>query len=318
MVTREDIISAYRLLLNREPESEAAIEGHMYIDNWQQLRHIFMASPEYRYSSGYLDRWMVAPIFGDTMLLWVNMKDKYCSIHCVMDAYEPDSSNVVRQLLRRGDTFLDIGANIGWFTMLASSIVGETGYVHSFEPQPIIARYLRRSIDLNGLAARVRLHEVGVWHHHGSMSLGWHEDAENHGASYLMPEGAESSAGSNVELLTLDSLNLDRVDMIKIDVEGAEAKAMQGAERLLARHRPIILSELHAVQLPVVSAVNCSEYVQQMEQRGYRCLGLRGEEAGRFLSSATISVQGFTDVLFVPEEKTERALHDLFPQPPNA
>lgn len=311
-VTRDDVICAYRYLLNRDPENEAAIDGHREAVDWRQLRQSFMGSDEYRYSNGYLDRWMVTPIFADTLLLWVNMRDKYVSIHCVMDAYEPENTELIRKLLHPGDIFLDLGANIGWFTMLASSIVGPSGHVHCFEPQPQIGDYLGRTIALNGLQETVTLHRAGVWHEPGSMALAWHETAENHGASHLVPGVSEVPMGSTVDLVVIDSLGLDGCDLIKMDIEGAEPRAMEGASRLLEKNRPIILSELHAGQLMSVSQNSCGDYISQMEARGYRCLESRGPSAGAIMTPDRDLAAAFTDVLFVPVEKVDWVTCELF------
>ena len=310
-ITREEVISAYRLLLNREPESEAVVTSHQAAADWRQLRHSFMGSEEYRYIHGYLDGWMVAPVFDDTLLLWVNMQDKYVSMHCANDTYEPENSALISKLLRTGDVFLDLGANIGWFTLLASSIVGSGGHVHCFEPQPVIAGYLRRTLALNGLERRVSLRQAGVWHETGSMRLAWADYSENHGASHLMPEADDAAIGSAVDLVTLDSLCLSRCDLIKMDIEGAEPRAMQGAVRLLADSRPIILSELNAPQLAAVSQVGCGDYVRQMNQSGYQCIGTRGDRRGRVITPHDELAGAFTDVLFAPNERVGEAMAAL-------
>lgn len=311
-VTRDEVICAYRFLLNREPENEAAIQWHQGAADWPQLRDTFMSSEEYRFRHGYLNRWMVAPVFDDTLLLWINMRDKYVSISCAMDAYDPENSALLRKILRPGDTFLDLGANVGWFTLLASSVVGPTGSVHAFEPQPTIADYLERTIALNSLQAGITLHRAGVWHEPGSMVLAWHQDSENHAASHLLPAAAEQTAGSLVQLLTLDSLQLARCDVIKMDIEGAEPKAMEGASRLLAKTRPIILSELNAPQLVSVSDATCGSFIADMNARGYHCLGSRGDCAGQTIAPTDDLADIFTDVLFVPEEKIDWAQRELF------
>ncbi len=314
-VTREEVICAYRLLLNRDPESEAAIDGHRGAEDLRQLRHNFMACDEYRYANGYLDRWIVAPVFGDTRLLWVNMQDKFVSIHCVMDAYEPENSALIRRLLEPGDVFLDLGANVGWFTLLASTIVGSTGHIYSFEPQKPIAERLARTIALNGLQESITLQQAGVWFEAGSMILAGNEGSENQGAAHLLPGSDGGTGMSRVDLVALDSLGLERCDVIKMDIEGAEPKAMEGAEKLLSRTRPVILSELHWVQLAAVSGSSCSQFVAAMEARNYVCLGSRGEGAGRVIKADQDFGEMFTDVLFVPREKLDDVSRRLFGVP---
>ncbi len=311
-VTREEVICAYRLLLNRDPESEAAIDGHLGAEDLRHLRHNFMSCDEYRYANGYLDRWIVAPVFNDTRLLWVNMQDKFVSIHCVMDAYEPENSALIRALLNPGDVFLDLGANVGWFTLLASTVVGPAGHIYCFEPQRPIAEHLARTIALNGLQEMVTLRQAGVWNQAGSMALAGDGGSENQGAAHLLPGGSGSARSSMVDLIALDSLALDRCDVIKMDIEGAEPKAMEGAEQLLRATRPIILSELHSRQLGVVSEMDCAGFISEMQARGYVCIGSRGEAAGQAILPDQNFDQVFTDVLFVPQEKVDRVTALLF------
>lgn len=307
-VTREEVVSAYHYLLNREPESETAVREHQTAADWQQVRRNFMGSEEYRYISGYLDRWIIAPVFDDSLLLWVNMQDKYVSIHCVMNNYEPENSELIRKLLRPGGIFVDLGANVGWFTLLASSIVGPEGHVYSFEPQPSIANYLRRTLTLNDLQSRVSFHQAGVWHQSGSMRLAWADNSENHGASHLMPGDIDASVGTLVDLITLDSLGLKRCDLIKMDIEGAEPRAMQGAEQLLSTCRPVILSELNAGQLAAVTEVKPGDYIRAMDAQGYRCVGARTDRRGQVITADEDLDGIFTDVLFTPVEKLDEIL----------
>lgn len=310
-VTREEVIYAYRFILNRDPEGESAIEWHMQTENWASLRDTLMGSDEYRYKYGYLNRWMVAPIFSDSMLIWINLKDKYVSMHCAMDSYEIENTNIMKKLLSPGDIFLDLGANVGWFSMLASSIVGEAGHVYSFEPQPTIAHYLSRTIALNHLESQITLHRAGVWREAGTMALAWAEDAENHGASHLLPLAALTPE-STVRLIAIDDLKLPRCDVIKMDIEGAEPMAMEGADNTLAQQRPIILSELNGNQLKAVSKMACRDYIGAMNARNYLCVETRGEAAGKIIDTSNADDQRFTDVLFVPAEKLEWVRRQIF------
>ncbi|WP_165322870.1 FkbM family methyltransferase [Rhizorhabdus phycosphaerae] len=313
-VTREDVICAYRLLLNRDPESEEAIEGHRGAADLGSLRHIFMSSAEYRSQNSYLQGWMVAPVFDESRLLWVNMKDSYVSAHCITGVYEAENSTIVRTLLREDSVFLDVGANIGWFTVLASTVIGPAGRIHCFEPQPHIADRLRRTIEINRLEDLVSFHRKGVWSEPGSMALTGNSDSQNQGAGHLAPAGHDASESSIIDLVTLDSLGLDRCDLIKMDIEGAEPRAMDGAERLLREARPVILSELNSGQLKTVSGTTGADYIKAMEQRGYDCIKAHGPDAGRQFSPETALSTVFADILFIPREKADATLGQLFGQ----
>jgi FkbM family methyltransferase len=150
-------------------------------------------------------------------------------------------SEVAWRLLRSGDAAVDVGANIGYMTSLFAARVGETGRVDSFEPHPRIFAELERNVAL--LRARpdtapVRLHALALGARNGSARLT--EPAAfgvNEGTATVVQRSphADGASGIDVRLARLDAvLGTERVALLKIDVEGAEAEVLGGAERLLA------------------------------------------------------------------------------------
>jgi FkbM family methyltransferase len=154
--------------------------------------------------------------------------------------YEADKQRQLERLVRRGDCVFDVGANAGFFTLLASELVGPAGRVVAFEPLPRNLAYLQRHLRMNR-AANVRLCAAAVgdtcgtalFHVHGHHSMG-----------ALSPTGTLP-----VAVVTLDGFireeKLSPPHVIKIDVEGAEAAVLQGARDTLTRHRPYILLSGH-------------------------------------------------------------------------
>jgi len=126
--------------------------------------------------------------------------------------------------LREGDLFLDVGANVGSYTVLASGVSRASTW--AFEPDPDTARDLARNIEINGLGDRVVLHQVALGPHDGSVSFTRGEGAMNRVAS---------DGDQKVPQRALDSLiGAGAPAMIKLDVEGYEEQALQGAHRTLA------------------------------------------------------------------------------------
>lgn len=167
-----------------------------------------------------------------------------------LGAYERWETRQVRRLLRPGMTFVDIGANVGYFSLLAASLVGAKGRVFAVEPSPYAVERLRRTIADNGLESRIRLEAVGLGSEKGSTKL-FDADPSNHTPAMF---GADDAASSTVPIATLDELidawGVMQVDLLKIDVEGYEPKVFAGARRTLHERKiKAILCEFNGLWL---------------------------------------------------------------------
>ncbi len=153
-----------------------------------------------------------------------------------LGCYEPWETRVVRSLLRPGMTFLDIGANVGYFSLLASRIVGPSGHVLSLEPSPYVADLLQAAVDANQLS-HVRLKRCGLGGIPGHLKLSI-PGRGNHTPTLLTDD---SEAGVTVPVERLDDCladwKCDRVDLMKMDVEGYESYVLDGAPLALAEKR---------------------------------------------------------------------------------
>ncbi len=279
-VKRKDVIDAYRFILGREPENEEVIRHHMQLPDIEALRQAMLNSEEFRRTNKLLEfgeKWVAAEIF-ENYRIWLNLADKYVSYGCLINDYEPHETRFVREHLKPGQTFVDIGANIGWFTMLAASIVGTDGKVISIEPRGDIYRYLVRSVCENHLDNIVEYHRCALSDKRGYTDIMWAANTDNPGGTHI---GTPSSEGFNVErvlTLTLDEVMNERTcDFIKIDVEGAEPLVFAGAAQLLERCSPVILSELFPEQLHTISNSSAREYIALMRKYGYKCYLLEDE-----------------------------------------
>lgn len=151
---------------------------------------------------------------------------------------------VLRRLVKPGNVVFDVGANIGYFSLLFAKWLRGTGTVHAFEPFPDTIRRFQRNFDLNpGFKSVVCLHKLAVFDFVGSMSMAV-PDEGNSGCNYLIGEKS-----GEIEVTTLDDFvqqgRLSRLDLIKIDVEGAEVGLLQGAEQTINSFRPILMIEIN-------------------------------------------------------------------------
>jgi FkbM family methyltransferase len=154
------------------------------------------------------------------------------------------------ELVDVGATVVDVGANIGYFTLTAASRVGRSGRVISVEPNPRAAERLRENVALNGLH-NVTAIEAAVSSTPGTMALRLGADSE---ASSLFDAVHASIGVVDVLVTTIDKIladqGLTRIDVLKLDVEGAEVDALLGAAQLLSgSHPPRLLLEANPVTL---------------------------------------------------------------------
>lgn len=144
------------------------------------------------------------------------------------------------QLLKPGDVVFDVGANIGTHTLSFASLVQANGFVYSFEPQRIAFEFLSANILLNNLLNVFPMH-VGVSDKPGEILVPMINPRVQTNSGAFAIEG--HGFGDSVRLITLDSIIVNRLNLIKIDVEGMEIKVLEGAKQLISKFRPIIFVE---------------------------------------------------------------------------
>lgn len=159
---------------------------------------------------------------------------------------ERDFTEVVWAMLHPGDTVLDVGASRGYFTCIFADRVGRRGRVHAFEPWPSACQYLESNVRGN------RFRNVTI---HGFGLMDWS------GEGYIIPRtlrvvpGDAPPGSRQIKVVRLDELaeirTLNRLDAVKIDIEGAELQALRGMRDTLLRHRPALLLEVHPTYLPL-------------------------------------------------------------------
>jgi FkbM family methyltransferase len=162
--------------------------------------------------------------------------------------YEPEESCYLRQRIRSSDVCLDVGANVGYYTLLMSSAAAN-GTVHAFEPLPLTASLLRTNVLLNNIPNAV-VSEMAIGDEHGEVDFV--VSADDAYSSLLDTGRKPVLARKVVDMTTIDiycqTQQLKRIDCLKVDVEGAEEKVIRGAARVLADHdrRPrLVMLELY-------------------------------------------------------------------------
>jgi FkbM family methyltransferase len=197
--------------------------------------------------------------------LFCDTADRSVSLTLQAGDYEPHLTSVFKRFCQPGMTVVDIGANIGYYSILASELVGPQGQVVAIEPNSENCRLLVSSMRLTG-RTNITLLPVAC-----DDRTGWAYYSTHIGSNggLVDKEDLLASPGTVVPTFKLDDLVDAPVGMLKMDVEGAEARVVAGARKLIERHRPVITTELSEAMLEEVSGATPSEYLNYFHGLGY-------------------------------------------------
>ncbi len=171
--------------------------------------------------------------------------------------YEPQETALIEALVKPGQTFVDVGAHWGYFSLIASQRAGKSGRVLSIEADPRLFRTLSRNVRDNALSQIEPIHVAAAAETGVLRMSGYQEHEENWGMSRLLGPGQMGDDPNAFEVSTasidslLDLRNIEKVDVLKMDIEGAEALALRGMDAGLraGRYRLMVI-ELHPAALP--------------------------------------------------------------------
>jgi FkbM family methyltransferase len=216
--------------------------------------------------------------------------------------FEPESTQWVRKFLKPGMTVIDVGANFGYYTIQFSRLVGPTGEVHAFEPTTRFRIRLMEHVESNhcanvtvvpsGLSDTCQRARIALGG--DSATLHWPDDRK-------VPVGSE-----DITLITLDQYagesSLNRLDFIKVDIDGHEPQFLAGAGKTLLRFRPMMLMEFMQLAL-MRSGAGVQSLAGSLKRMGYQ---LHSERTGRPFPTETdflveaMNCSHSTNILCVP------------------
>jgi FkbM family methyltransferase len=231
-----------------------------------------------------------ALVFGSRFSL--DLSD-YIQRHMYAGSFEREESRIVRQMLRSGMTFVDVGANVGYYTALASRLVGPTGSVLAFEPSEYAFPRLSRMIEVNGLT-NVRAIKCALADTAGERLLfgAVDEDVYDIHTATMVPN--DNSHRAVVRTDTLDhmaeQLNIKQIDFMKIDVDGFEPLVLQGATGLIGEGRiSHILFECAEYWFKQMNT-STDEIVEHLRSKGFRNFSRIGRARSSDLATLLVSL----------------------------
>ncbi|HEY3349492.1 MAG TPA: FkbM family methyltransferase [Thermoanaerobaculia bacterium] len=217
--------------------------------------------------------------------MWVDTRDRVIATHLLGEGvWEPSETAAFLAHLREGMCVFDVGANIGYYTLLAARAVGSSGRVWAFEPEPHNFALLTRNAAENGFA-NVRLINAAVSDRAGVLRL--HLDDANFGAHSLEAGSVRTSSGRSVDVEAVfldrfadEALTFEAGVLVKVDVQGAEALVVAGAQRLLGLPNVTLFLEIWPEALERAQA-DAGRLLAVLEGLGFRFEDIETPESTR-------------------------------------
>ena len=230
--------------------------------------------------------------------------------------YEPFETDIVKKEVKKGDIVLDLGANVGYYTLLFAKLVGKNGKVFAFEPDPTNFSTLKKNVEINGYK-NVVLVQKAVSNKTGDIHLYLSSSVSN--TIYNRHDGSKSI---EIESVRLDDYfkNVDfKIDFIKMDIEGAEGGAVQGMMNLLKRNKNIkLVTEFLPMRLQDFG-VGPKQYLDLLMGAGFKLYEINERERKielvhipGLLSEYTPEKRNLTNLLCIKENRRIRNLGTMF------
>lgn len=235
------------------------------------------AAPPQQYFSLSPDLGVVRLKYGP--FLYVDPLDEYISANVIVHGcWEPGVHDVVMALLAPGARVVEVGANIGYYTLTMAHRVGAGGHVIALEANPRMVGLVERSVRLNGLQDRVRLIGQAAMDTPGRISFTTSRTNAGGGFVTIWDDHKPYDDGVQitVDAVRLDDLDCGHVDMIRMDAEGTEPFILRGAAGILAAHPDIVIvMEWALVQME--SRTSVPEFVGWLAGMGFRFWRIRDD-----------------------------------------
>jgi FkbM family methyltransferase len=271
--TSEDIFYCFRLLLGRNPNPEEW-PGHSSRvgEDLENVVSSYVTSQEFA-ARGLLNttyQEKVELVHFPGFSVFASIDDLAVGNHVVIGrSYDPGIAAVLNRRVKPGMAVVDIGANIGYLTMLLASLVAPSGHVVAVEPNPENIKLLEASRRVNGFD-QVLVVQAAAGRKTGLLAL---NVSYSNGMTGELPADLNAVFASRpVPCFALDAIlpNDRHFDLLKIDTEGAELNALIGLSGTIDRCRPVIVSEFSPGTLPGISQCSGPDYLRFLIAKGYR------------------------------------------------
>ena len=264
---QREISKLYRDILLREPDRKGLKywENQIFSGNetLESLKENLLNSEEAIIVNDFINGYTITH---DEIRLYLNNKDNFLSRDIAFNKiWEPEITKLVKEIIKKDQIVIDVGANIGYFTTLFSKLVGKTGKVYSFEPAPINFELLKRNVLVNNLQ-NVLMYQIAVSNVSDKQDL--YLSTWNYGDNRLF-EKPRDERDLEREKIKVDTMRLaeivqEKINFIKIDVQGLEWQVIDGAKKLIDHNDDIKIIFEFTPQLLKLNGVKPEDFLYRL------------------------------------------------------
>lgn len=241
--------------------------------NLRTAKDVFLQSPVSEWYASYFrneklfDADHVISSLDNGMKIVLNRHDRcVCYLTRVTGRWDSNETAAINSIVRPGFTVVEVGANFGVHTLRMADLVGSKGAVHTFEANPNVSKYLKQSIALNDLQTRVNVYEKAAGDRAEDVYLTY--GVANIGGGHLV---SNEEGTIPVKMVTLDDeLGSPKIDLLKIDAEGCEAKIIDGAKDIIAASPDMILMMEWCPGHLKNQGSNPKEFLEKLKNLGFK------------------------------------------------
>lgn len=247
---------------------------------------------------------MVVPLsyFGHDFYIVIDPKNGFLDAQIyVYKKYETHILKEIMNHIHKGDTVIDIGANIGHHSLFMSRLVGENGKVIAFEPITYIREQFEKSILLNHIK-NITIEPVALGERESTEKIHFSEGSV---ASSSIVNDVGGDKGETIRVVTLDSLSLSPT-FIKLDVEGYEFFALRGGEQTISKNHPVILMEYSPIYYRASNKTHSKEIISFLRKHNYNIYDIEDKlkeivDDEGFVHSFDDGLRSQTNIICVPK-----------------
>lgn len=264
---QEEISKLYREILLREPDRIGLKYWKRQIfsenETLESLKKKLLNSEEAIIINDFINGHTITH---DKIRLHLNNKDNFLSRDIAFHKiWEPEITKLVKEIIKKDQIVIDVGANIGYFTTLFSKLVGKTGKVHSFEPAPINFEILKKNVSVNNLQ-NVLTYQIAASNVSDKQDL--YLSTWNYGDNRLFEKPRDERdlerEKIQVDTIRLDEIVQEKINFIKIDVQGFEWQVIDGAKKLIDNNDDIRIIFEFTPQLLKLNGVKPEDFLYRL------------------------------------------------------
>lgn len=235
---------------------------------WSIIHRLFKVPYGKRLLSPLVDFLKPSYVVSHGNRIFIDKTDQVLSLQLILTQnWEPYETKIFLSKLKKGNVVVDIGAHIGYYTLLAAQAVGKTGTVFAFEPDPKNFALLKKNVKSNGYSNIVLMNKaVSNKTKKGTLFL----NPTNSGDNRIVSSN-ENRSSVQIDMTALDDFftATQKVDLIKMDIQGHELSALQGAKRILATHSHLVIFTEFSPELIRMNGNTPLEYLLLLQKNKF-------------------------------------------------